>query len=390
MASRYTFPFGPQTPYFATGRRATEGASRIPCWHRVAEGSAISGQFGTGMSTLTETWDIEPFGAPGGTIPGIAPIVQTPQGTNGPSGVQDMALNLLGYFAQGVLGYAISKGAGSGINRILPSKHPDIPYLWASKITNVEGVGPTGKSSSTVATWRLIRVHIQYETPPYFMLADSAVTAEWQRFTIIDIDPATEFLQRRTGSFQWPKVPGEGGVLTGRPITDTNGASLRLSKKRVTMNWCCVPDVGLFTGKGFNSSGGNSPNIEACVGCVNKTPFMCYPPGTLLMEAWKPTPRTYPWMTNVAPSGLPRAYDVRLVFSYFGAHLPQAGDLLQPVYTVDPAVPGYNAASVLGHQCVPHPTNGKWYRAFLQRQTDQSAYWKYPIAEFNNIFKMNA
>ena len=379
--ARYSPIFRPKNLYISRFPLNT-----VPCWQRVTENSStIDGQFSAGVSQMSELWQIDPsLGSPG-----TPPKTILPQDGAGPgSGLGSLpyAVQALGYFVQSCIGYAVSGGAGKGIKRVLPAQHPDIPYLWASRIGSVEGMGPYGISGSSSAMWKLINVRVQYETAPYYILPDGI--PEWQRFTVPDSEPDVEFVQKRTGAFQFP-VNVALGPVSGQAIPDTYGAALKIQKTRKTFLWCQVPDNGLFL-NGFNA-GANSPNIEKCLGTVNSVQFMGFPPGTMLLEGCRYVSKTYPWMSNVGGiiSSFPRAWDVKLVWSYFGCHVsPQPAGVVPPTTIADPAV--YAINSTLGHQCVPHPTNGFWYRPFQQGGNDGPPFWRYPVADHNQVFLMNS
>lgn len=353
-----------------------------PSRQYVSTQSMISGGTSGGIASITETWEV------GGT--GVAGEGNTNPQAGGPA---TSTLKMYGYTAADMLGYATSKGVGNGIARKLPAQHPELPGLWCSGISNVQGIGANGKTAFSVAAWKIIRFDVTWEQPPYNIFDDATLTtigdgSEIYRFVIPDYEPSVEFLQRRRGSFRFPRIAGRGGVLTGMAIPDSHGASIRLIKRRYTFRWCFVPDVGLFDGRGF-WFGGKATNVEACLGRVNLKTFFNYAPGTLLFEGWKPTPRNFPPLNPGL--AIPRAWDVNLTFLEFSP----------PTDPNDPAQNTFingNNFGTGGHNAVPHPTNGYWYRAILQDGVgapligpdNNPQYWKFQPVDFATIFKMCA
>ncbi len=332
----------------------------VPAWQSVDDGKgAISGSFSVNQSTATEEWD----------------IYQSQWQT----------------FVAMILGYSVSGGRGGGIRRTLPRQHPQFVNMYASRVSNTQGIAPTGtsarmidggKAGALTAEWQLLRCTIQYETPSYLITPN--VNAEWQRYLMLSVAPTVEFVQKRIGCFLFAAgTPGNGG----KAIPDSGGSALIYSKTRLTFTWVQVPDFGLFEG-GFGS-GGRSLNIENGLAKVNLTTFMGYPPGTLLLEGWNPRPHYYPTTIpgNVGISA--RLWDVDLIISYFD---PPTDPTFIATYPTAPR----------GHNLVPHPTNGYWYPAFSSSLPADAGGWatalgdtswryfRYQSYEYSNLFKMNS
>lgn len=358
----------------------------------VGTGSTISGSSAGGISSITETWQIR------GTSQGKGNTYYS-------ANQMEPVVKTLFYSIQDILGYGTSLGPNAGIARRLPSRHPENTNLFASSVGNIQGIGENGKTSLQTAAWQMARFDITYETPPYNILSDAVAAAiaagqgapagspgEQYRYVIPDFEPSLEFIQRRKGSFRFPKIAGRGGVLNGQAIPDPSGSSLRLVKRRYTFTWCLVPDKGLFNGGGF-FQGGFATNIEEALGKVNADTFFGYAPGTLLFESWKPIPRTYPLQLQ-SLNDFPRCWDVRLVFNHFNPPT----DPNDPAQTTNINVGGalYNVKTG-GHNAVPHPTEKYWYRSILKSPSQpvnapdtNEQYWKYQFAVFDKIFRMCA
>ena len=360
----------------------------------VGNSNAIAGSSSGGVTSVTETWQ------------GRGISEQNKGNTSLGAGAQEPSVKTWGYIVESTLGYATSKGVNLGIARTLPMRHPEIPSIYASTVNNLQGIGANGQSSILRAAWKQIRFDITYETPPYNILDDAAVAAiaagqgapagspgEQYRYVIPDFDPSVEFIQRRKGSFRFPQINDRGGVLLGRAIPDSHGASLRLVKRKYTFTWCLVPDNGLFNNGGF-FKGGFAVNIENALGKVNADTFFGYAPGTVLFEGWKPIPRTYP-RNLMDITQFPRCWDVRLTFNHFNPPTDPNDPAQNTNVNIDGVV--YNVKTG-GHNAVPHPTNGYWYRAILQDTKafpkaaldDKQDSWKYRYTVFDKIFRMCA
>lgn len=367
---------------------ANPRTTQFPVNQYVGSGSQIQGSANGGIVSLTETWQV---GGTGSANQG---------NTNPPAGTD--TLTMYGYTVVDLLGFGTSLGNGNGIARIVPAQHPILQNLWASKIGNVQGIGANGRTTTNVAAWKQIRFDVTWETPPYNIYTDAVLAtvgnpagSEVYRFVEPDYGSSVEFIQRQQGSYRFPQIAGGAGPLrNGAPIPGSGGNVQRLLRRKYMFMWRQVPDVGLFNGTGF--WGGGSPvNIETALGCVNGDTFLGYAPGTLLFESWKLTARTYPLFNKGLT--VPRCWDVQLNFNCFNPPTDPA----DPAQTTNRLIPGGGgqggviAAPLFniktgGHNSVPHPTNGYWYRAFQQGGTDTPLYWKYNYVCFATIFKMCA
>ncbi len=321
----------------------------------IGDPSCIMCSFSNKMSTSTITWSIRDF-------------------------------DVLEFVAK-VLGYATSGGKNNKINRVLPVRHPQFRDLWASHIEIRPTVpnrpsrrnAPGGQFSS----WKQFRAVVTYESPPYAIKEDAAVTAEYERYTIPDIESHSEFRQRLTGSFRFPSVaPGVYG--TGAKQI-TGGVAIMLTKTKIGINWMQVPDKGLWTPNGWDgATGATATNIEQCVGKINAASFMGRRRGTMLLESWKPEPQTFAADSLVygqLNNGLPfRCWNVKLNFVYF-----------DPSPTPNPNTDGGDqAAQAFGHNLLPCPINKAWYRVYVDGKNDSIDDWNYQQADFDQIFKMSA
>lgn len=162
-----------------------------------------------------------------------------------------------------ILGFArrVQEGGVKVIKRYLPEYHPELPYLVASKITRVRGLGPrtyrdvpvgtqTGSGGGSgsgglpglqvdderddavkrVAIYQKARIEVDYEYPTYEVKKDSLTQpypflhSEEYRFVTEELHPAAEYLSipNANGPFglKWTNDPGPPPV--GNPAQDAN------------------------------------------------------------------------------------------------------------------------------------------------------------------------
>lgn len=277
-------------------------------------------------------------------------------------------------FVQDMIGWATKSTVfANKINRRLPFRHPDIPYLYCSGISSVEGIASTGQrlgqQGILCSGWRVLKVGVQFDDPAYNIKANGDFD-ESERFVIPDFDPSTEFIQRDLSTFIWPAATPNLGLT---PVLGSKGATISVSKQRRTYIWVQVPDDGLFTAGGFDKFGATAENIERCVGKVNDGDFLGCAAGTLLLESWKPEPIVMPvppLQLGKGPTDVPRAWNVRLTFLFFDPQ-PRGDDTIR------------------GHNLVPCPKDNKWWRPYVKLAGDVSAGWRYQETNFDLIFEMN-
>jgi hypothetical protein len=296
----------------------------------------------------------------------------------------------------GVLGYGVSKGAGNGIARQLPARHPLLKYLWVSDV-QCEGIGSFGQDGAQ-AKWKRWRTKLIYDTPPYAVLPDGEAPLEYMRFLAPgNIISNSEVFQRRQGTFAYTAWSGLGvsGGLNALRIPESHGASQVVTKTSYEFLWVQVPDRGLFGAGGADVAGfGSSSNIINGLGTVNDDYFMNFKPGTLLFESWRPISRTYPIepeFIGLLPGHVPRSWDVMLRFIHFD---PPSGMVENYAGAPFEARKHWPPAALYGHNLVPHPTNGYWYLAYLsanfQNDETEPQFWRYRPYDFRKIFQMNA
>lgn len=261
----------------------------------------------------------------------------------------------------------LGKGAtNSGqLNRVLPARHPRYPDLWASRITGIEGLSPVGKTQG-VSYWKKYIVTVQYEAPPYLLVAGSEPPPEGG-FLIVQGSSACEFIQQNTGQFKYPTNPKLGGK-SGKVIPGGGGTAVLLIKTRLKWTWIQVPQTALFGGKQGVGRSLRMKHQEDCLGRVNSDEFAGYEAGTLLLESISPS-------VMAGPLGKPFYYNVEMNLLHF-----------------DPSPRLVN--NVHGHNLVPVLTGSNgilWARALVNSTSakDQSDWWRYQEISYDNLFATN-
>lgn len=320
----------------------TRLSDRVPCFVDVRDKAKYS--IGIGQSTHTETVYIK----------------------DDPDHLKNFITDIIGYSQKDFA------GAGDTISRLLPARHPFLPYLWASGIEDITPVGrPVQSPQNNYAKYDLLRCRVNFATPPYRMIEDG-VGNEFDRFVAVEgYETNSTFVQQKNGAivFSGTSAPA---AWQNKPIPDSGGMTIKISRTRIKLLWVMVPDKGLFSG-GWP---GAPTKILTSLGTVNNATFMGYPAKTLLFESWNPVPRTMPvdpTLLGLNATDVPRAWDVQLVFNYF-----------------DPKPSGEAAAASVGWQGALCPTDRQWYNSYISGQAQDDDHQPYSRTTFSDIFKMNA
>lgn len=260
------------------------------------------------------------------------------------------------------LGYST---AGDTVQRTTPETHPLFTSMYATSIGEIVGMGPIGTmgGNDSFSDFNRVKVTVNYEAPTY-LISQAGGPPPHGGYLILTGATSAEFIQRRVGQFQWPP---ESPMPAGAAIT---GALAQvLCKTKLNWKWLQIPATGLFK-QGIGASV-RPINIERALGRLNVNPFGGYPAQTLLLESYVPNPVSAPMGTIPGAGGF-LYYDVDLVMSYF-----------------DPEPLG--SANKRGHNLVPCPADGKWYRPYLKvaGATDTENYWQYQTYDYDQIFRFS-
>lgn len=330
----------------------------------VGKGNSIGGSFAGGVSQFSEQWQFTQSAFP------------------------SVVSDILGYSTDGKTNRATGVN-GTTMQRVLPTRCAQFPWLWASRVSGLEGIGSKGielgLNGGVMAGWKMMRMTVQYETPPYEVKSDEIVKnadsnnspAESQRYVIWKQTPSVEFVQSTIDSFSWPKQAHDRDLDI---IQGSKGYALLVAKVRITANWIQVCDDWVRSGS--NKFG----NIEAALGTVNHKSFLDRPAGTMLFESYEATPRVEPVDPAVMnqidrTSTIPRSWDITLNWAYFDP--TDGGATASGISQAFDGTPRY------GHNLAFDPITAKWWRPLLNTKgvTDSNGYWKYRESDHSKIFK---
>jgi hypothetical protein len=207
----------------------------------------------------------------GSKAPGLSPKEDIEYGVSTATRIIDVAWTSRALAVQQVLGYpTVNAGV---LSRELPERHPEFPFLTASKVS-CEGVGkPDGSqfavngSGQKYPLYTKCRMTISYTMRPYAILPNEAVQFEWQRFTELTVKPAGELFQYPMSTLKWGEGPG-----TNTPIGSS--VSVPVSFFDLVFKWYQIP----FASIPFDAIGDT-------LGRVNKTTLRGFTPHQLLLTS---------------------------------------------------------------------------------------------------------
>lgn len=261
---------------------------------------------------------------------------------------------------QDILGYTNPNSGTQYLQRSIPLTHPKYPYLYASKISSLQGKGvgtsfitiPNVPSNPAIGVrpianyeqFVLYRVGIEFTSRPYPLIADGAFTQslggnwyvlngtansfsyapEWVRWCDYDFFTQDNTVQGQQGNMYLLGVPGApgGNVLFSSPPW------MWMPDQILKVNWYQVP-YRFITSQNSYIAGGAARNWR---GRVNQNAWWNWQAGSLLylnFNVKKYTPPTtdigtYPTITSVGWSNAPsvlgsivnyeRLCDIELIF----------------------------------------------------------------------------
>ncbi len=218
------------------------------------------------------------------------------------------------------------------ISRVLPWRHPNVRWLWATTVSNVQGrrwnskrFTPVGRSPSTqlkrtvsggglYSGYKYLRMTVGYSCPPYDVLSDAQVgavpnlinnglfgpdpRAEMMRFNEEEFEFSQELITRKGTYYRWSDLRESigGGNFRFRNYLEGQhidvGLTIRAAKGVLVRKWYQVPRWGLFgpTGRGrpfkiIDSIARVNDNVFSLtnIGRIEDRLPTQYDPGTLLM-----------------------------------------------------------------------------------------------------------
>lgn len=265
--------------------------------------------------------------------------------------------------AKTLLGYSV-RGVGGSLHRSLPHRHPTLPHMVCTRISNFQPYKFLRKATNaqlgTFAEYEFARCTAVYTNINYAIESDGDNSRlhngdESYRFVIREYQPTVEAIQRPVGSFEYAETSATGPDVG---LEVASGVTQLLTKAQLTLTWVNLPEYGTFD---LNER----PAIqEALLGKVNNATWRGYPAGTLLFKALKLDPVPAPFPIDFAD--VHRQWNMQFVLSFFD--------------------PPYGNANSRGHNLVPFPGDNLWYKVVSR---DAGASTLYPTADFSTLFTLN-
>ena len=204
-----------------------------------------------------------------------------------------------------LLGDCVRAGNGA-LNRTLPKAHPDFPWLYATRITNMVGLKPATSKTASDSTYDAeplpyfqaytkYRLTVEFEPRPYAVRSNDTiqvfpaqtvyndddagsgapsttsykVASEWQRFVDVQVDAQPQLLTVQKGEMVFQTSSGS-APNGNRP---SYFPSLVLPDGKVTVRWFQVPESYVRSA---------SSHLKKWVGRVNQTEWLGWDAGQLL------------------------------------------------------------------------------------------------------------
>jgi hypothetical protein len=309
----------------------------------------------------------------------------------------------IGSYIQNILGSVEKAGDGS-LKRKLPAAHPYYDWLYATRISNIEGITPDGLSEASnyqriiqthfkdVAIYKYYKLTIEFEPRPYLIIDDASLAGqreqkvhyynlandstnyidckEWYRFVEISLEPGAELLTTAVNNFVFVTT---GASPNQVPVSNQNGGgvNITISKPVMKLKWYFVPYEVVF-----------SKNIEDALGKVNQYLFFNYTAGSLLFKGVEVEKYSPPYQA-IAQSPLitrpesTRLCDVTFTFQLFS---PSPND----VGTTIPARSGFRVP--YGHNLIPFPGDLKFHYAEMEAGYPAGGRPVYPSYPMEKLF----
>ena len=233
-----------------------------------------------------------------------------------------------------IIGYSKAGGVNTAgvrvLNRVLPLNHPFFAWMWATRIQQVQPIGPAGMETAGAdpfCEFELARCTIGFQSLPYTVLSDADLLAistpagvpdESLRYVEKLTVSQSETIEVQVGAMSYAEMP----AALATPWTVVPARKYQTVDKDVlSWTWHRVAHKYLMT------TGTDIPgNLKAARNTVNASTnigdgsWNGYPPGTLLFKNYKLAPvdaPTSPGSLGLPINGPPREWKVELQFVYF-------------------------------------------------------------------------
>ncbi len=280
-----------------------------------------------------------------------------------------------------ILGYAQRAGIGR-ITRVPPMKHPYFPWLYASAITDVQGIKPNGTIEVTtnvmepnytaaISKYKFAVLTVAFSSLPYAVMSNQQLAqppfngSEIYRNVAKYTDTNANYISVNAGTFKFVSGPQGAPQGTVFPL-GTGKIQVKVDLRWI---WHDVPEQSLF---GPPPNNFIPTNIYACLGTVNAAPIWGFSTYELLMLPPKITPVIQPispalmlFTDGVSP---PRSYNVELLFQFFRPTL------------------GPNTTDG-GHQAAFYVRDGLYYLIRSTLNSGTTGGFLFQSTDFNQVFQ---
>lgn len=201
----------------------------------------------------------------------------------------DAVLSLLGYQ------YVDTRAASPRLIRVPPQKHPDWPWLYASRVANITGLKPlrytsgftlkgtTPQDLRFVGEYQLARISIMFDPLPFKVGYPASVSTvdrmEYHRYISAEVEPYEECLLGQVGTMQY----AEGSALAPKNLSFPGTTGLIYGKTLLKVTWWRVPEAWIMD---ITNGSPIAPfkQHDKLVGKVNDAEFWGFPASTLRMK----------------------------------------------------------------------------------------------------------
>lgn len=296
-----------------------------------------------------------------------------------PDELEDAITELLG---------SVSPAGDGTLTRTLPKAHPFWPWLFASRISNIQGVrfneaveandeleAPSLDEYGEYELWRLT---VEFEPRPYAVLADDSIelesvnwydeaggggpvdlSTEYYRFTDYDVLPQPELITANQGQMSLVIGVSTTAVFQSFP-------RITMPKAVVKFRWYQIP---------FSYVDSTNSYLTDYIGYINQNAWYGWPAGSLLytgatvVRYTPPVPDVVPGFAGVSFS-TEKLCDVELVFEYTKREAEYTPTLSNPNWIVG------------GHNLQPRFTDRKFY--YVKSNADGQSL--FPSVPFDLLF----
>lgn len=293
----------------------------------------------------------------------------------------------------------------SGIKRQLPAAHPQYQWLFAERVSNIEGLRfngrqETGEGEAALgivleaepiayyAEYTHYEISIEFTPRPYSVLSDASLPIktvveyyedgssttygyreEWLRYTEVRKEPSYEYLSAENGQLVFRMNVDTPQGIKNTPVP---GGRLRylVPSNRIQYKWYCVPYSFILS---------TPSHFDFAIGKVNQHEWNGHAAGTLLLEGVtvdKVYPPAFPQWDGRGGTFVPtqqKLCDITI-------NMLQRNVDIGEGYTI-PAGEKWKVAA--GHNLILNAADGRYYYA----ENDITGQPLYPSAAFELLFR---